>query len=253
MTRLFETLYDAALEIRRDLAKGTQMKYTRVQQLTDQNLDGRERQGYSYAVRDVPTDFGEIIRIGQELGFEPYVNTPEEMETWANEEIRYRCWPESYLEGTPTEMRSPLLRGTVEGQHLSYTYAERLNGMIPAMVRAIETSPDSRRAFWPMFLPQDAIRSCAPTRIPCTIGYQAMLRQVDETETTLLWFYLQRSCDFDRFWLTDMWFARMLQKAVAGELYSAHLVGGQGPVTPGAVYHYVISLHSFMDSAISIY
>lgn len=247
MTRIFDTLEEAALEVRRDLAKGTQMVFTRVQQLDGLHLDGRERQGYSYAIREVPDDLWEVITLGQKLGFKDYIEQPQGLYDWGREEVWRRISAISHLGATPTEIESPLLNKTLEGNHPSYTYGERLYGMTEALLTAIQVSPDTRRAFWPMFLPQDSLRASAPTRIPCTIGYQAMLRAVGQGHH-LLWFYLQRSCDFDRFWLMDVWFASQLQRAVAKELAI-----GEGEVRPGVLYHYIISLHSFGVSEIEIY
>lgn len=236
MARTFETLREAALEIRRDLAKGTKVDFTRVQQHVDQNLPGRERQGYEYAIMEggMPNEPITLCSLGKDLGFKPYVENFTEMLGWLPIELADRLYPLQRQGGPPTELQNPLLKSTVEGNYPSYTYRERLMGATSALVEQLYATPDTRRAFWPIFQPQDSWRAISPTRVPCSIGYEVMLRNVDGAPRVQM-FYLSRSCDFDRFWLSDIWFAYKFGCFVASEL------GYQ----MGSVHHYIISLHSF--------
>lgn len=242
MGRVFSTLKEAGLEIRRDLAKGTNVDFTRVQQHMDTHLPGRERQSYEYCVMDVPHEAEDLIALGKELELKPYLNHPYEMERWLRSELSSRLFPYQHLGEFATEIDNPLLRSTVEGNFPSYTYRERMYGAVSALCTALENSLDTRRAFWPIFLPQDSLRASQPTRVPCSLGYEVMLRNVDG-QTKLQVFYLERSCDFDRFWLSDVWFAYRFGKHIADQF------GYQ----VGAVYHYVISLHSFQVDMKEIY
>ncbi len=243
MGRQFETLEEAALEIRRDLAKGTNVDFTRVQQHMNAHLPGRERQSYEYCVMGgIPDDADDLVMLGQKLGIQVYVDYPHQMKAWLRSELHSRLFPYQHLNEFATEIDNPLLKSTVEGQHPSYTYRERLAGAIPALCAALDNSLDTRRAFWPIFLPQDSFRAAQPTRVPCSLGYEVMLRNLDG-ETKLQVFYLERSCDFDRFWLSDVWFAYKFGKFIADQYgYSV-----------GAVYHYIISLHSFQVDMHEIY
>lgn len=242
--RVFDTLQQAALEIRRDLAKGTQMDFSRVQQHVGVSLPGRERTSYEYTVRGegFPASQFDLVRLGAEMGFKPFKEHPQEMGWWLDHELDQRIHPGSYLGCQPSELSNPLLRSTVEGNFFSYTYRERLLGMKESLLAALMKSPDSRRAFWPIFRPEDAIRASEATRIPCSLGYEAMLRQVDG-KTKLMFFYLQRSCDFDRFWLSDIWMAAQIGGYLARELGTEL----------GAVHHYILSLHSFETDLQEIY
>jgi hypothetical protein len=244
MGRVFQTLEEAGREIARDLAKGTKLEFTRVQQHMGTSLPGRERQSYEYCIMDggIPHDAEQLVALGRELGIQVYTTYPHEMERWLITELKSRLFPYQHLGELATELDNPLLQSTIEGNFPSYTYRERMYGAAPALLSALENSLDTRRAFWPIFLPQDSLRASQPTRIPCSLGYEVMLRNVDG-ETKLQVFYLERSCDFDRFWLSDVWFAYRFGEFLASQLgYEV-----------GAVYHYVISLHSFESDMKEIY
>jgi hypothetical protein len=244
VSRTFQSLAEAASEIRRDLAKGQLVESTRVQQHTHQAISGRERSGYEYTIMDggFPRIAEDLVQLGQLQGFRPYIDTPHEMERWLIMELGNRLRPFDHLSENATEMDNPLLRGTIEGNWPSYTYRERLAGAYQAMQNALDVSMDSRRAFWPIFLPQDALRAGYPTRVPCSLGYEVMVRNVDG-EPRLQMYYLSRSCDFDRFWLSDIWFAYRFGLDLA-ESYSMKM---------GSVSHYIISLHSFTAGVEEIY
>jgi hypothetical protein len=237
MSRVFTNLIEAGLEIRRDLKKGTSIEYSRVQQHVGQSIPGRERMGYEYVIMDggIPTSPSALIEIGQRLGLDPYLQLADDMHAWLVQEIDVRLFPEQAFDRPLTDLLNPLLANTaLEGGHPAYTYRERLMGAVHAMAAAVRAAPDTRRAYWPIFLPQDAYRAGYPTRVPCSLGYEVMLRNVDG-RPRLQVFYLQRACDFDRFWLSDVWFAYRFGHQIAQEL----------EVPVGAFYHYILSLHSF--------
>lgn len=235
--RLFSTLSEAESEIRRDLAKGTPNEFTRVQQRTGLSLAGRERLGYEYAIQQFePLEAGDLLEFGKNRGFPLYCQHGLQMMDWLNAELDSRLDPIRYLcnKQEDLEINHPALKTTLEGNHPSYTYPERMIGMLDHMVNTLNRNRDSRRAFWPIFQPQDGIRSAEATRVPCSLGYQAMIRWVGGHEE-LLFFYIERSCDFDHFWLSDIWFARKIQETLAQRL----------AVRAGLLHHFIISFHSF--------
>lgn len=240
--RVFETLADAADELRRDVYKGAPLTSTRVQQRTGIELPGRERLAYTYSILGGwPNGAADLVALGANLGFKPYVEHPAEMLQWLCAERTNRLYLFPPHDHKP-ELLHPALKTTLEGNWPSYTYPERLIGADETMIQALREQPDSRRAFWPIFRPEDAGRMGAPTRIPCSLGYQAMLRQVGGS-TRLILFYLQRSADFDNFWLSDIWLARQFQEHLAHDL----------DVAPGQLVHMVISLHSFEVEGSEVY
>lgn len=244
VSRVFQTIEEAGLEIRRDLKKGTAVTSSRVQQHVGQVLPGREKMGYEYVIMDegIPRSASDLVQVGRKLELRPYLDHPNEMLEWLYLELQSRLYPLSYITSPPTEMMNPLLKNTIEGNYPSYTYRERLAGALPAITYILECSPDSRRAYWPIFLPQDSLRASQPTRVPCSLGYELMIRSVNG-EPRVQVFYISRSCDFDRFWLSDIWFAYQFGLNVATSL----------GYRMGAVYHYVISFHSFDAEMKEIY
>lgn len=237
--RYYQTIQEALSEIQRDLSKAPQLLSTRVQQRVDQNLQGRETLGYSYAIEEggIPTLPQDIIKVGIDFGFKAFRDP--KMLDWLFNEINIR------IRGSINELNElnhPALSTTVEGSWSAYTYGERLNGAMSSMVEALSTSPDSRRAFWPIFRPEDALRAAAPTRIPCSLGYQALIRKTREGDR-LVFYYLQRSADFDTFFLSDVYLAHRFQRQLANELH----------MLPGQFIHTIISLHSFAVEGQEIY
>ena len=245
-SRFFENLTEATEEIRRDLAKGIRIDFTRVQQRTGEHLPGRERTGYEYTVLNgIPTDPEELIFFGQTHGFPLYQTKPDRdaMAEWLFLETNQRLWPMSYNPNDPAlEKLHPALRSTLEGNWPSYLYRERMVGAVEMMAKTLAGSSDTRRAYWPIFQPVDSFRASAPTRIPCSLGYQLMLRQ-QNNRVLLLMTYLQRSADFDHFWLSDVFLAHQFQLRVSAQLN----------VECGSFTHYILSFHSFKVEGSEIY
>jgi len=247
--RVFQDIHEAESEIRRDISKGPLITSTRVQQQTGIEIQGRERLGYQYSILDIPEPIDEIINFGVDH-FVSYRNYSDEIGAWLAEEIYRRLFEEDFYGTAPlprdpdcSETLHPLLKSTLEGNFPSYTYQARLSGAIPHLVRALKKNPDTRRTFWPIYQAQDAYRFGEPTRIPCSLGYQPMIRDLGNGEKRLVMFYLERSCDFDHFWLTDIYLASLFQKVIATKL----------DIDPGALIHYVISFHSFDVETEEIY
>jgi hypothetical protein len=251
--RVFSTLKEAISEIRRDVYKGTPLTSSRVQQRVGETLPGRERLAYSYSIlgSGFPANEEALISLAQAEGFEKFSdpNVPD----WLKFEKLERTHAITNLGHAPgdeaTEACHPALMDTFEGNWLSYRYNERLFGCLEAMEAALRHTPDSRRAYWPIYLPQDSLRASAPTRVPCSLGYQAMIRRVGE-EQHLMWVYLSRSCDFDTFWLSDIWFAHKMQEALCSRLRTH---GQFADLKVGQVVHFIVSFHSFEVEGTEVY
>ena len=246
--RLFQTLEEAAREVKRDLAKSPVVQSSRVQQF-EVGGEAREALGYSYSISEFPEGLMVFRDLGVQLGFW----TEEEkhgLAAWLENERHIRLFWEP---GAVNELNHPDLVKTIEGSEPSYVYTDRLRGAVEMMSETLWRSPDSRRAFWPIFYPEDSIRAPRATRVPCSIGYQLLVRYVNGKPHLHL-IYLERSCDFDRFWITDLWLAREFQKQVYRMLKQR--VSGERDDHPlhdielGHVTHFVTSLHSFIDEEI---
>lgn len=238
--RIFQSITDAQLEIKRDLFKAPKLQSTRVQHIDDDRVMA-EATNYSYAVMaaGIPVTARELVSTIAAYN-DYWAEHKEELQDFLSTELEQRVGgPQARY---PAEYKHPELANMAEGNHYGYLYSERLFGFtqhIPALLNQFE---ESRRAFWPVFHPIDAIRSAAMTRIPCTIGYQWLIRPdpTGMSDTPLLeCTLLSRSCDFERFWASDLWFAAALTRKLAEEL--------QVPTTMGNVSHFVVSFHRFLD------
>ena len=246
--RQFIDICEAESEIRRDVYKGTKVTSSRVQQSTNLNINGRERINYSYSILDT-TRYGtisEIVDFGRQRGFQIYQETT--IRDWLEREITHRVNPDAFKDPSIfTEKYHPALKQTFEGNSPSYTYTERLHGAVDFLAHELSSHPDSRRAYWPIFDQRDARRAYLPTRVPCSLGYQVMIRQVG-SHPQLMLFYLQRSCDFDTFWLSDIWLAMRFQEAIYGKLLKHY-----DDLLLGQFVHIILSLHSFKVENEEIY
>lgn len=251
--RMYHSLVEAISEIQRDIYSGEPVEGTRVQQQLGK-FNFRERIGYSYGISGAseawPSSPENLVRIARQLDFKFFEAAPADLVRWLYAERELRMRGNLGEPAVLTETLHPALASTIEGNWPAYTYADRLNGALPALTNALVSAPDSRRAFWPIFRPEDALRASAPTRVPCSLGYGAMIRPTD-LGPTLYFSYISRSVDFDTFWLSDIWLAREFQVNLLNWLKrtSSEFRG----VELGPVMHYIISFHSFEVEGTEVY
>lgn len=259
--RVFESLHEAASEIGRDVFKGTHIESSRVQQRVNLTLEGREVFGYSYSIQDTstPKTVDELIQIGKQIEFPLYktIESRDQLRKWIISESLSRQFPNHYLSEVSrhnsfTESLHPALMQTFEGASPSYTYGERLANSLDYLVYELMAHPDSRRAYWPIFTEHDAKRMSYPSRIPCSLGYQFMIRRVG-SENRLVMVYMERSCDFDHFWLSDVYLAFLFQRHLLSEINSRLDTQGKPPIQLGAFIHFISSLHSFLIENQEVY
>ena len=240
--RLFNNLEEAHGEIKRDISKSPRFSSRQVQGIVA-TQEVHEAMNYSYTIEELPMGDTEIADLAVGWG----VVTPDERasyQDWLQTEARARV---NWRPNLQTESINPRLRGVVqEGKAADYLYTDRLRGATDALANMIFRDPSTRRAYWPIFQPEDALRGARSTRIPCSLGYQVMIREVDDLPFLHLT-YLQRSCDFDRFWLSDLWFARQFQKDILSKLSIAIEDARMGL---GHLTHIILSLHSFIGEEI---
>lgn len=244
--RVFQNIGEAISEIRRDVFKSPLVHSSRVQHMTKEAV-AHEATNYAYTILDFPETAHEWVAHGVRENIYSAVDF-DTMVDWLHEEERIRLawWP-----GAINEKAHPQLALVLEGNEPSYTYTDRLHGAVMSLSALLEKSPDSRRGFWPIFQPEDAKRSVRDTRIPCSIGYQVFIREVNGIPTLHLT-YIQRSCDLDHFWMSDVWLARQFQryllKYLCNQLEPDH--GPTPPIVLGSFSHIVLSLHSFVEGEI---
>ena len=233
MTKVYRDLFEAHSEIKRDLSKAPTVMGQRVQNkavVTTQN----ELTNYTYSVLQIPREVDALLALAQELGI--WKEYPESrMRAWLLNETKNRCETQFIAHPRKLEFMNPALQAVKEGEESSYYYADRLFGMVDILSSTLAIDHSSRRAFFPMFNVEDAKRAPRLTRIPCTLGYHAFIRHVDDVPYLHLT-YLQRSCDFRTFWLSDLYFASRIQFEIAYNL----------GIESGALTHIVLSLHAFL-------
>jgi len=246
--RLFPTFSNAVREIHRDLYKAPKVKSSRVQHLLGDFTTG-EASPYSYAVAasGMPFEPGDLIADACGSGLEWWRNqAPATLTDWLSAELyaRFKVVPDVY--DRRTESLHPELAPMLEGNHYGYTYAERTVGMLDIMANQLIDAPDTRRCFWPIFHPMDAIRAVHPTRVPCTIGYQAQIRPGPREKPMFEFTIISRSCDYEKFWASDLWFAYRIGYALWGRM-------GDPDMTYGNVYHHILSFHRFIEDSEETY
>lgn len=249
--RLFQDLDEAYDEIGRDLKKGAIVESTRVQNLSIETL-AHERFGYSAMIQGMPEGHTEFMAIWRKYNPGATAEQIEAMQGWLFQETYNRLYPVHGNFLGPAEKLHPALNKVQEGNHWSYTYSERLVGMIETISNTLARNPDSRRCFWPIFRPEDAFRASAPTRVPCTLGYDFMIRSINDVPH-LLAFYLMRSSDYDTFLLSDLFLTSRIQREIARRLVSFPKFKYRDTLQVGGLIFFTASLHSFTVGGVEIY
>lgn len=247
--RLFPSLNDAILEIRRDLVKSPIVDSNRVQHMiVDQRT--AEATCYSYAImtEDFPTTRWDLIGTGRKH-FPFWEDNQFQLAEWLAHELNSRTSNFGFSAEPPEEYH-PTLRDMKEGGDWSYHYSERLIGWKTCIANQLVSFPTTRRAFWPIFHPIDAIRANRPTRVPCTLGYYWTLRPKPNAEGYLLLecTLLQRSCDFEKYWLSDVWLAYMMTLDL-----KSYLLPDEYIVEMGNFNHMIMSFHRFIPEGEEVY
>lgn len=246
--RLYQELDEAVSEITRDLFKSPTVHSTRVQHVETDVL-GHEAMNYMYTIptKAIPEKGEDLAAFGAQH-FPYWDRHYRNLLEWLNAEKIARDEGPVLSSKISADLLHPDLQKLMEGNHFSYTYAERLIGADRAISRALFNNPDTRRAFWPIFQPLDGIRAAELTRIPCSIGYQVVIREVPGQGPRLHLTYIQRSSDFARFWLSDVWFATRFQRNILQEVRYHY-----PELQLGHFSHIILSFHHFLEDKKEIY
>ena len=100
------------------------------------------------------------------------------------------------------------------------------------LIEVLRTQPDTRQAYLPMFFPEDLSASLLGERIPCSLGWNFIVRN-NKLHCT----YAMRSCDAVRHFHNDIYFANRLALYVAEQ--------AQLDVEMGTLLFISTSLHCF--------
>lgn len=122
-------------------------------------------------------------------------------------------------------------------------------GDLSDVVTLLVGSPFTRRAFLPVWFPEDTGLQ-SPHRVPCTIGYHFLLSPARKLDVV----YFIRSCDLLRHFRNDVYFACRLTQFMCDEVNdrwdSVSHWEAPGPVPPsiepGNLVMHISSLHAFV-------
>lgn len=90
-------------------------------------------------------------------------------------------------------------------------------GDLDDVVKLLQRSPYSRQAYLPVWFPEDT-GSVNGQRVPCTLGYQFIIRKTPKGDTQLHVIYNMRSCDFIRHLADDIYMTIRLSQWVRERL-----------------------------------
>lgn len=270
MGRIFDNIEQAFREIQRDLTKSPEVLSTRVQSQVGMERTANEAMNYQSTLTPrafedyggaLPSHWGSFLGLLQEMGdVFPYYQDElkvQQIAEWLSMELACRTDP-FFITEPANEHIHPALNKWSEGNHYSYTYSERIAHLMGVAVKTLRLSPDTRRVFIPIYQPNDLMRASQPTRIPCSLGYHLMIRNVENTfevEPHLHMTYLMRSCDFDIFFPTDVWLAHQIQCHILSQLSYWDNDDGDGvhPISLGNLTMNIMSFHRFQREGEEIY
>ncbi len=131
------------------------------------------------------------------------------------------------------------------GKKFSHSYPERFwsrslhRGIrydiadLNTLVRVLRNNPKTRQAYLPMFFPEDLTAAEMGDRVPCSLGWQFIVR-----DGIMDCFYPIRSCDIFRHLRNDLYLANLLV------LWVLEKSGIQA--IPGRLIFHATSLHCFV-------
>lgn len=113
-------------------------------------------------------------------------------------------------------------------------------GDLDDLVTILAKEPLTRQAFLPLWFPEDLRAIMLGERVPCTLGYQFIMR-----ENRLHMVYFIRSCDFVRHFRDDVYMAIRLLLWVLNQCRLAAPEMDWRSVTPGSLTMHITSFHIF--------
>lgn len=250
--RIFADLKQARSEIVRDLSRSLVQDSSRVQSEIRKDKV-HEAVGYSYMIHGsaFPVRPSDFIRQGLELmpvwrKWEAE-GGPRTMIKWFQTELDERLEGNNGRAAFADNIHPELCKYLVEGV-ADYTYKERLPSNWPSRVaHQLCQVPDTRRVFLPIYRPDDFDLVGHAARVPCTLGYSFRYRKSEDGSPHLEVHLLQRSVDFNKFWLTDVGFAFYFGQAVQRLLNTKNHEFSRLRQQDITVLHHILSFHSFLQ------
>lgn len=134
-----------------------------------------------------------------------------------------RFWPREAGESA-SRLRNSIMK---VNEGIRYQY-----GDLDFLIEVIRKDPNTRQAFLPIWFPEDLFAAQAGVRVPCSLGYQFIIR-----EGYLHIVYFIRSCDYFRHFRDDIYLAYRLAVWVQNQIDTA--------TNLGTFTMHITSLHCF--------
>lgn len=226
--RIFSSIVEAVKEVERDLVEmGISVHPESMQDLKvadNPDFETKELNGYSYCISpEGDYDLVEAVN-HMDLNAE-YIGT----------EMNDRLSNKAVNPGRSYLTRSGVWEKFLHNGKFSYTYSERMFGIVDKAIEELRVRPNSRQVIIPIYHPSDSSNWGGKKRIPCSMYYQAMIRP-SSTGDKLNLIYTMRSCDYYTHYGYDVLMAIELMCYMAEELEF---------VTPGKFTHFIGSLHAY--------
>lgn len=184
--------------------------------------NGKEVKTMMWQGIENPPEFLEILHANIIMDMEQTIEGAVEMcdpwLPWADDHFQERIGGEPL---NPPPSHRYWLKDTEEffsdNEKFSHSYPERFwskglhrgirfeIGDYNTLLEVIKKDPQTRQAYLPIYFPEDLGASAIGERIPCTLGYQVIIR-----DNELNIFYPMRSCDVLRHLHNDIYFANLL-------------------------------------------
>ena len=232
--RIYLNPLEMVKEVERDLFEmGVRYQTSTVQDQfveNDPKFQTLELYGYAYKLKNVGTittdSFLDAIRYQR--------GEDKDYEGWMFAESKERLNPPEGIPHNPGSawtLREDFWGGFIRAGIFSYSYTERWQAQLPYVVRELQARPNTRQAIMTMYDRHEDLTNWGGfDRVPCSVSYQFIQR-----EGKLSVIYNQRSCDFQKFFMADVYFTCQLLEEVAWR------VGCQ----VGDFIHFLGSLHAF--------
>jgi len=223
--RIYNDAMAMVREVERDLYEmGVKYQSTTVQDQfvgNDPGFETLELMAYAYTLKRT---------VGQEMGqMMKYMGANGD---WALAELNERI-SGSPNPGSAWELASEQWKPFLRDGKFAYHYPERLAYQLKYVIQELKDRPNTRQALATMYdVHQDMMNWGGLDRVPCSISYHFILRNKE-----LILVYNQRSCDFLKFFATDVFITCGMLHHVARCLVL--------PPSSCRFVHVINSLHAF--------
>jgi len=158
-----------------------------------------------------------------------------------NHNYMERYWPKyAGIIQQPTKTADEWRTEFAKEYHMLHRGIRYFYGDLNDLIDHLADEPDTRQAYLPIFFPEDT-GTMNPTRKPCSLGYQFILRHNHFHIT-----YYMRSCDFYRHWSDDCYLTVRLLIWVYEKLKERD-PDTWANVKPGFFNMHTTSLHCFIN------